>query len=1845
MDVENFLQSLKKLNIKINIIEDKLRVSAPPGILTKDIADKIKQYKKQIISYLDSNVNYSNQLPKVKRESYLSDFPVSYSQQRLFYLDLMAENKAVYNEVKLLKITGDLDIGCLNMSFNKLIEQHEILRTVYRLANNQVMQSIRSNIELSIPVLDISQVQSDELTDYFTQQMHLHGQQEFNLEKDLLMNVKLYSLNNEHYLLLIMHQIICDGWTFALIQDELAKLYNTLKYAKSLLSAEDRPQYVDYAHWQKQAVSSARLNDQLAYWAKNLNAYTPTLNLPFTNQQINDESANSYFNFTINKTTRLKLLEYAKEKGVTPYAVLLSCFYILLLRYTNQSDIAIGSPTATRVLPELESMLGCFLNTIILRINISSATTFDNLVLHVKEVVFAALDNQEIPVDLVIENLRKSQNLIVDTPFNAMFTMQNSPESSTSWDGLEVTQFQQISIGCKFDIDLSITDLQNSFAGKIEYNGAIFSADNIQRLAAHFNEIIINSLGNTNQSILAIPMLPNREAEKVLDTWNASEFEYSYRDIMSLIEYQAKEHPNNIAVELDGFEVTYKELEQSTNQLAGYLLDLGFTPKQPVGLMMDRDINFMVSLLSTFQAGGAYLPLYTKNPVARIKQIITKSNLKYILTTNEYYQFLLNIVEDENYQDIHIIDIESIKYTESMLENCRVPIDVDDPAVIIFTSGTTGEPKGAVLNHKNIINHSLAMIRYLKMNMSDSLAQTAPLCCDISVWQCITPLLVGAKVSIVNDDIVMNALALVQYLVNNNASILQLVPSQFRVLLDEIENHPQSLDLHLKWMILCGEALPPNLCKKWLSIFPETPILNAYGPAECSDDVTLYTLNSPQDVEDNYVPIGKPLDNLKMYILNDALQPVPVGCIGEICIGGIGVGKGYINDLKKSELVFVNNPFADGQIYKTGDLGKYLDNGNVVFLGRKDFQVKVRGFRVELDEVQTIIESHLSIIECFLCMDADDNGYERLVAYVVANQPQNIARNLRSFLLKKLPHYMLPTIFISIDKMPVSPNGKIDRNSLPAVKEYLDATPQEDRVLSNKENILLNIWSELLGLENISIFDNFFEIGGDSILSIQIVSKARLYGVVIFPQQIFEYPTIETLAEVVEDNVDVVDSTPILNKEFALLPIQEWFFEQQFVNPEHYNQSIRLELSDNVDIKTLENAALCLLQRHRILNSRFINSAGIWQQIIPSYTVDMALDLMMELDFSTFSEEQFVKEYDNNLREMQANLSYTEGQLIKFALIRNRPNHKNFLLITAHHLVIDGVSWRCLLHDFYLLYKKASTGQEVFLNNQTTDYSKWSSHLSELSSSAIISAEIDYWRQISSKSTDCCLFANIKNNTVANSQKLSLSIEPITLQKLQHGKINGKHISLCNILTICFVLSLEEWLGKDELVFAMESHGRESVEQNIDLSHSLGWFTALFPVSVNLSQQDAFMLKIKEILSSLNSIPHNGLGYGLLKYRQRHKDLLQAKTPQVLFNYLGKFIDSGISNEFFEISPEFPGARHPLEQQRAFVLEVTSYILEDRLSIELIFANEIESTNPVNKFADSLVKNLEKMTSYLEGNESKVQVNSSKQYSTLECLNRGNVDYDPILLFPPVTGDLSCYEALIKHIPNEVPVYGFYQNPLNHTSCSIEDLSAIYLQEILTIREISSFCLIGWSMGGLIAYEVASQMALRNISSKCLIVDEPVPNTYKSQITQETSLFMNIALLLNINSFEVHNIIDVNNTIEENLERLYGYAESVSLLPSNISREFMQSYASLLMSNMQSELNYRPKFSSEEVTVISAKEQIYSSNIPSDMGWSNYAKKVTAYQLPGNHFSIINSVELYEKVVGFYNLSTRNYCY
>lgn len=1274
-------------------------------------------------------------IPAQSRES--NSFSLSFAQERLWLIEQLQPGNPFYNISSAVRSQGKLNVTALELSINEIIRRHEALRTTFTSVEGKPVQIIASSLSLKLSVVDLCSIPSSTQEQEVHQLINQESLLPFDLVQGSLLRVKLLQLSQTEYVMLFtMHHIIFDAWSMGVLVDELAALYPAFCSSKQSPLPELSIQYPDFAVWQRQRLQGQVWDTQLAYWKQQLDNLS-MLRLPTDRPRPAIPSfRGATQSFVLPQDLTKALHSLSRSEGVTLFMTLLAAFKVLLHRYTGQDDICIGSPIANRNRAEIEKLIGFFVNSLVLRTELSGNPTFRDLLIKVREVTLGAYAHQDFPFEKLVEEIQPERNLSYNPLFQVVFQLQNTPMQALELPDLTLSMVDDENQTAAFDLHLSLAETDGEIIGSLEYSTELFEPATIARMIKHFQNLLFGIVANPQAKLFELPLLTASEQHQLLVEWNDTQTDWT-QDlcIHQLIEQQAEKTPDAIAIIFEQQQLTYRELNQQANQLADYLQTLGVKPEVLVGICVERSLEMVVGLLGILKAGGAYVPLDPTYPQERLAFMLEDAQVQVLLTQKHLLEKLPDhqakiLCLDADWEIIqsHISNYKSQTFNSSHL------------AYVIYTSGSTGKPKGVLVNHSNVVRLFAATNSWYHFNQDDVWTLFHSYAFDFSVWEIWGALLYGGRLVVVPYLVTRSPKSFYELLCQEKVTILNQTPSAFRQLIQVEQAIATIDDLKLRLVIFGGEALELKSLQPWFERHGDQmpQLVNMYGITETTVHVTYRPL-SKADLHGTASVIGCPIPDLQMYVLDEYKKPVPICVPGEMYVGGEGVARGYLNRPELTQQRFVSNPFSknpQARLYKTGDKARYLPNGELEYLGRIDNQVKIRGFRIELGEIEALLAQHPGVWEKVVVVREDEPGDKRLVAYIVSQVEQSpTIPELRHFLKAKLPEYMVPSAVVLLESLPLTPNGKIDHRILP--KPELDSTLLEKFVAPRTpiEEMLAQIWSQVLKVERVGIYDNFFELGGHSLLATQVMSRVRdTFNLEVPLSWLFASPTIAELAQSINTQLQtaqIIKYPPIepvsRNRDLPLSFAQQrlWFVSQLMLNSPLYNMSAPVRLIGVLDIAALESSFNEVVQRHEILRTNFVAVEGKPIQIItPSLNLPLPI-----VDLQTLEPLE---------QATQVQLLATESELQPFDLsccpllrikLLQLSQKEYVLLLTMHHIISDAWSIGVLIQELATLYEAFCAGKSSPLPSLKIQYADFAVWQHQWLQGEVLETQLAYWKQ------------------------------------------------------------------------------------------------------------------------------------------------------------------------------------------------------------------------------------------------------------------------------------------------------------------------------------------------------------------------------------------------------------------------------------------------------------------------------------------------------------------------------------
>ena len=1530
-------------------------------------------------------------------------YPLSPMQQGMLFHSLYAPETGVYVELLHATLRGPFDVAAFERTWQRLLERHPILRTAFAWEGlKEPIQVVMRQAIVPLERQDWRALPEDEQRtrlESFLEREYTRG---FDLTQAPLMRLALLQTADDAYeFVWTHHHILLDGWSIPLLLREVFTYYDAFSRGTDLSLPVPRP-FRDYIAWlRKQDLAAAE-----SYWRQSLQGFiapTPLVvarrshpgSPPEEQRQEPGEAGVAFGNLEVNlpEQTTAALQAMARQYRLTLNTVVQGAWALLLSRYSGEPDVCFGATVSGRPadLSGADSMVGLFINTLPVRVQAPPEEPVADW-LQSLQARQAEMRHYEYTPLMQIQGWS-------DVPrgmplFETIYVFENFPIESAvegqTGGALGVASLQTAS-HTNYPLTVVVVPDREMLL-KITYDDSLFDGATIERMMGHLRNLLRGFAANPRQRLADVPIVTEAERRQLLFEWNDTSAHFPQdRTIHEWVEAQTAKTPDAVALSFKDQSMTYRELNENANRLAHYLRRHGVGPDAMVGLYVERSLEMVIGILGILKAGGAYVPMDPAYPPERLTFMLEDTQAPVLLTQAA-------MLDTEFGSQLAALDIPVVQLdrdwpaiAEYSTENVESGVAPLNTAYVIFTSGSTGRPKGVMVTHANVGRLFTATEHWYGFDERDVWTLFHSYAFDFSVWELWGALFYGGRVVVVPYVVSRSPEAFYDLLVAEGVTVLNQTPSAFRQLIRAEEAVWDGEDrLALRYVIFGGESLELESLRPWYQRHGDRkPVLvNMYGITETTVHVTYRPLSLADVDAGTGSVIGVPIPDLQAYIVDANLQLVPIGVPGEICVGGAGLARGYLNRPELTAQRFVASPFSsapEARLYRSGDLARYLPDGDIEYLGRIDHQVKIRGFRVELGEIETVLTQHPGVRESVvLARDAElDPGHKQLAAYFVPVEGVSpTVSDLRSHLGEKLPDYMVPAAFVTMERLPLTANGKVDRRALLAYGHgRLELGTDYVSPRTADEEKLAAIWAQMLKAPRVGIHDNFFELGGDSILAIQIVGKARQAGIHFGPRLLFENPTIAGLfaAMAAQRTAGIEEAIAaeqgLVTGPAPLTPIQHWFFEHHPHHPNHFNTSLLMGIGIELDTDAMERALRHVLAHHDALRLRFERTESGWSQVIADLPEQAPLSVF---DLAGMEIEAQTAAVQSACADLQAGFDLARGPLIRVAYFNLGTERPGRLLIVLHHLVTDGVSMRILLSDLLTCYQQLNQGHPAQLPAKTSSYREWARRLAEVAQSDALKEELSYWRGLAAKPVlplpvDLPDGANTYGST--DDLTLPLSVEETQALLKQVPATFGTQIN--DVLLTALVRTVGRWTGRQRLLVEMEGHGREAVVAAVDPSRTIGWFTSIFPVLLDLEGIDDLGRQIQAVKRQLDELPNRGIGYGLLRYlcddAQVRADMAALPHPQINFNYLGQFNPMDMAADDAEdeampsmmgMAPESAGPEQHPDDERSALLYAVAVVTDGGLDVRWLYSRGIHRRETIDRLAREYMKELREIISH-----------------------------------------------------------------------------------------------------------------------------------------------------------------------------------------------------------------------------------------------------------------------------------------
>jgi amino acid adenylation domain-containing protein len=1420
-------------------------------------------------------------LPTIPKKADRGPAPLSFAQQRLWFLQELDPDNPTYNIPQVVLLRGDLNVAALSRSLSEVIRRHEILRTTFQMIDGDPVQVVGQPFAVSLEPLDLRGLDQDEREAEVRRLSLAEASEAFDLSNGPLLRTRLLQTGEqEHLALFTTHHIVSDEWSQGILIRELSVLYEAFANGRPAPLPELATQYGDFARWQREWLQGDELAAQLSYWTKQLAGDLPALQLPLDRPRPALQTfRGATAGISLNESVAEPLRVLARQEDATLFITLLAAFKLLLHRYTGENDVLVGTPIAGRNRAEIEGLIGFFVNTLVLRTDLSGTPSYREVLRRVRQTALDAYAHQDIPFEMLVRELQPERSLSHTPIFQVAFMLRTAGKEAARLSGIELRAMGSGAEVAKFDLTMIVEDIGPDLNVLVSYNTDLFDKVTIENLLGHFEQLLKGIAANPDVPHSTLSLLSASERHRLLVEWNDTQVEFPERvTALQLFEAQAARTPDATALLAGDERLTYSELNRRANQLAWHLKELGIGAGVPVGLCLERSAALVAGLLGIWKAGGAFVPLDPQYPAARLAFIVADTAMPVLITE----QKLARIMPPHD-AELVCWDTDRELIAQNSENNPQLEPKPEQLAYIIYTSGSTGQPKGVLVEHRQLTNTLLGSQSAFAFDQTDVMPCLASSSFDIFLFELLNPLLAGGCSLLMSSLDVMETSVAVSML--ERITSLHAVPGLMRQLLraggDTLGRE------NVRQVFVGGDSVSPDLLRDLEKAFPAAQIHVLYGPTEAAMICSRYSLTRGQGV--SHQMIGKPLSNVVLRISDKYGNVVPIGVAGELYIGGAGVARGYLNRDELTAEKFVN---VDGQrFYRSGDLARYLPDGNIVFMGRGDEQVKVRGFRVELGEVQRAIKAHAGVCDAVVVARSDDGGDKSLIAYVVADDSVSLSA-LRNELKQRLPEYMVPAGFVPLDEIPLTPNGKVDQKALPRVDR---ATLQLDEDFSAPrtaiEEVVAGIWAGVLNLEQAGASDNFFELGGHSLLATKAISQIKQAFKLDVPlRALFESPTVREFAAVVEARQREsyeLDEMPIgivsRDRDLPLSFAQQrlWFHNQLMPGNAAYNVFAAVRLNGTLSSAALERALEEIIRRHESLRTTFTTVSFRPAQVL---SAELSLPLT-KTDLRTLPRgDRELAARRLATAEIRAPFDLAHGPLLRVALM-TLDDQENLLVLTMHHIISDGWSMGVLIGEFVTLYEAFVDGRPSPLPNLPLQYADYAYWQREWLQGEVLEAQLSYWRHK--------LGTNISETPLPldrprpAQQSFRGAYENFVLSKELSDKLKAlsrrEGVTTFMSALAGFKALLHSYSGSTDIVVGTDVANRNRIETE----RLIGFFANQLVLRTDLSGDPTFrevLARVREV--ALGAYAHQDLPFDkVVEALKPERDLSRNPLFQVMFGF------------------------------------------------------------------------------------------------------------------------------------------------------------------------------------------------------------------------------------------------------------------------------------------------------------------------------------------------------------------------
>lgn len=1458
--------------------------------------------------------------------------PLTHPQKRIWYIEKIFPGTSLHNIGGPIRIKGEVDFDSLEQAIQIFIQKNEGLRLRFKEINGEAVQYVEQFSPKIIERMDFSQ--SLYPREGFNTWIEQEAARPFELMENDLFYFALFSLGpHDNGYFLRFHHIIADGWSINIMTEQVFDIYLSLVNGQKI-DKEVQYSYLDYIYQEQDYLKSERFLKDKAFWQGKFQTLPESLSIKYSQNTVGKR-----ISFTLDKEISDAMTALVKKLNCSLNILFVALYLILHHKYSAERDIIIGTPVLNRSGKKQKGMFGMFTSTVPFRFNFENGLTVRQMLQKVNEELRECYYHQKYPYNVLFQDLQLKKR-DYDGLFKVCINYYNT-KLNTDLNGIPVENVEFYNGNQFYSLQLVIKSWSEQGLLTLDYDFKLedYEDNHITRMHRQLLTLVEQVIEDSEKSVDELSLLSPAEQRKWLYEYNSTGADYP-RDkvIYQLFEEQAERAPENIAIRFGNAKMTYAELNKKSNQLARALRRKGIGKEMIVGLMTTHSPETVIGILGILKAGGAYLPIDPNYPRERIEFMLRDSETQLLLTN------VADCIELDFSGEIVNLDDQRIYNGDTT--NLTVANEPKDLVYVIYTSGSTGKPKGVMIEHGGLVNYTWWARKVYVRSEEEAFALYSSLAFDLTVTSVFTPLIGGNTIVIYHDD--GSDFILYSILRDNTVNIIKLTPAHL-ALLKDLDNSNSKV----RRFIVGGEDLKRNLAAEIRQSFAgEIEIYNEYGPTETVVGCMIHRYSYEEDSSVS-VPVGIPAANVQIYLLNWAMQPVPEGTPGEIYISGAGVARGYLNRPDLTEERFLDNPFIPGtRMYKTGDLAKFNSSGKIIYLGRIDQQVKIRGFRIELGEIEKCLANYPGIKDVFVTDRDDMNNGKYLCAYLVAGAEIDPV-GIRDFLGQRLPDYMVPQYYMIMEKLPLTTNGKVDRTRLPEPQRDMNRNTEQSRHDCNEtESILLQVVEEVLHMGGIRRLDNFFQIGGDSIKAIQIATKLNSLGKSIKVRDILSHPVFAEMAACIEEKSKNAGTQSFpCEGTVEPTPITEWFFSRGFADQNYWNQSVLLELREKaLEPEGIRKALTVLVRHHDSLRLNYDPSIHKLFYNPNHLKLEIGLNCV---DLSSLSPEEQLLSLKQVGESVKSGMDIERDLLFRTALFE-LGGGKRLLLLTAHHLVVDGVSWRILLEDLASLMKAVVNGRRLELPGKTSSYQKWAQKLMENHRNDAMK-EIDYWSSLVQTGGVLSPELNFGDDNLVPASSITGELSEKASEQLLTKANLAYNTQPNELLIMALAMAIRDVSGAEKVMIELEGHGREELFEDIDLSRTVGWYTSMYPICLELP---GFPLdkQVKSLKEQIRKLPNKGINFGVLRFLTHALEVTDDKW--VRLNYLGDF-DNLFATGCFELSRLDTGHDCSPCNKTTALLEINALIIAGRLQISMTYDRNRFTEEWSRRFLEIFIERIE----------------------------------------------------------------------------------------------------------------------------------------------------------------------------------------------------------------------------------------------------------------------------------------------